>query len=367
MEQNNTRRAMSLGIRVVGVNRTSTLRLGSGKTQAGNGRMNQKKGWIFPSIHRDRSLQKRGERNPLEAMARPFPETFVHCPACGVNAMERAGGRLECGGCGHLFFVNATVAVAVIPELVDGRVLWIRRAKEPGKGKLAMPGGFVDAGETLESAARREVEEEIGLTLDRLEYVTSAPNRYCFREMVYDVIDVFFHARVREGAEWSPAEEEVAAVEMWAMERVPVEELAFPSMRSMTAWTPWVAIFLVGGLGCVGRLAMGWWFGGLRWGPLPMDTLTVNLIGSFCIGMLAGVTRPDGGWTMSPLMRDILMVGFLGGFTTFSKFSLQMLDLYLRKEWGIAVGYLVLTVVGCLVVVWVGWLVATATVVVREG
>jgi 8-oxo-dGTP diphosphatase len=61
----------------------------------------------------------------------------------------------------------------------DGRVLLIRRKNEPFKGAYALPGGFVDVGETVEAACRREVLEETGLTVDELQLigVYSAPGR----------------------------------------------------------------------------------------------------------------------------------------------------------------------------------------------
>jgi 8-oxo-dGTP diphosphatase len=61
----------------------------------------------------------------------------------------------------------------------DGRVLLIRRKNEPFKGRYALPGGFVDVGETVEAGCRREVREETGLDVDRLHLVGvySDPNR----------------------------------------------------------------------------------------------------------------------------------------------------------------------------------------------
>ena len=60
-----------------------------------------------------------------------------------------------------------------------------------------MPGGFVDAGESLEAAVHREIAEEIGLTLSSVAYLTSHPNNYCYQGLFRPVCDVFFLAHAK--------------------------------------------------------------------------------------------------------------------------------------------------------------------------
>jgi CrcB protein len=86
----------------------------------------------------------------------------------------------------------------------------------------------------------------------------------------------------------------------------------------------------------------------------PWGTLTVNVVGSLLIGLLATVSEPDGRLLMSTTMRQFFMIGIFGGFTTFSSFSLQALNLVRDGQWIPASLYILGSVALCLVGVWLG-------------
>ena len=86
----------------------------------------------------------------------------------------------------------------------------------------------------------------------------------------------------------------------------------------------------------------------------PWGTLTVNVVGSLLIGLLATVSEPDGRLLMSSTMRQFFMIGVFGGFTTFSSFSLQTLNLVRDGQWVPASLYILGSVALCLVGVWLG-------------
>ena len=90
----------------------------------------------------------------------------------------------------------------------------------------------------------------------------------------------------------------------------------------------------------------------------PWGTLLVNVLGSFIIGFFATLTGPDGRMFAGTTTRQFVMTGILGGFTTFSSFSLQTLNLANDGEWLQAGGNVVGSVVLCLVAVWLGHLLA---------
>jgi len=86
----------------------------------------------------------------------------------------------------------------------------------------------------------------------------------------------------------------------------------------------------------------------------PWGTLIVNVVGSFLIGLIATVSGTDGRFIIPPEARQFLMVGILGGFTTFSSFSLQTLTLARDGQWLLVGANIVGSVVLCVVMVWAG-------------
>ena len=92
----------------------------------------------------------------------------------------------------------------------------------------------------------------------------------------------------------------------------------------------------------------------------PWGTLLVNVLGSFVIGFFATLTGPDGRIFAGSTTRQFVMLGLCGGFTTFSSFSLQTLNLANDGEWLQAGGNIIASVVLCLVSVWLGYLLANS-------
>ncbi len=158
-------------------------------------------------------------------------ELFRFCPRCGAARPADNAGAVpyRCGGCGLVYFFNPTVAAAAWVSDAAGRVLLVRRAKEPAKGKLGLPGGFVDAGETADEALRREVREEVGLEVEGVAFLTSVPNRYVYREVTYPVLDLIFTARAVAPERARPLDG-VAALEWHRPAALDTAELAFPSV-----------------------------------------------------------------------------------------------------------------------------------------
>lgn len=125
--------------------------------------------------------------------------------------------------------------------------------------------------------------------------------------------------------------------------------------------TTYLWIALGGALGSVGR----YWLNGLvsqRFDTFPAGTLVINVLGSFVIGVLGALTLPEG--KMSSEGRawatQFVMIGICGGFTTFSSFSWQTLNLLRDREWLYAGGNILLSVMLCLVATWLGYMLGLA-------
>ena len=118
----------------------------------------------------------------------------------------------------------------------------------------------------------------------------------------------------------------------------------------------WVA--LGGALGSVARYWMTNAVMVLTGPRFPWGTIVINIVGSFVIGFVAFLTTPVGRVPLSFDLRAFILVGICGGYTTFSAFSLQTLELARTGYWLGALGNIVLSIALCLAAVWAGYAVA---------
>lgn len=120
----------------------------------------------------------------------------------------------------------------------------------------------------------------------------------------------------------------------------------------------WIA--LGSAIGGVARYACSGLAARLIGESFPWGTLIVNVAGSFVIGFVATLSDPDGRYYLSSAARQFIMTGICGGYTTFSSFSLQTLNLVREGEWLPAGANVVGSVVLCLAGVWLGHMLAAS-------
>jgi ADP-ribose pyrophosphatase YjhB (NUDIX family) len=149
--------------------------------------------------------------NPALAQAR-------YCPRCAQPAEIAYPRSLSCPHCGYGAYYNPKPVAAVIPVRPDGRIILLRRAFDPGKDLWTFPGGFVDLGESVEDAARRETREElgIGIELGPVVNVYSRPEER--------VVLIVYRATTTDTPTTS---DEASEVKAFDLDELPWDELAF--------------------------------------------------------------------------------------------------------------------------------------------
>jgi ADP-ribose pyrophosphatase YjhB (NUDIX family) len=141
-----------------------------------------------------------------------------YCPRCGEPADVEYPRSVSCSHCGFSAYYNPKPVAAAIPVTSTGEVILLKRGFEPGKDLWTFPGGFVDLGESVEEAARREVREEIEADVELRELVG------VYSKAEERVVLIVFEAAIADEPRTTPEATEVKA---FAPDDIPWEQLAF--------------------------------------------------------------------------------------------------------------------------------------------
>jgi ADP-ribose pyrophosphatase YjhB (NUDIX family) len=98
---------------------------------------------------------------------------IIYCPKCGSKTIKKLEGRKKrefCNSCKKFYYKNPLVAVAAVCFLKNG-IVFVKRKYNPCKGFWTLPGGFVETGETVEDAVKRELKEETGLKAKKIRFL----------------------------------------------------------------------------------------------------------------------------------------------------------------------------------------------------
>jgi ADP-ribose pyrophosphatase YjhB (NUDIX family) len=160
---------------------------------------------------------------------------FTFCPACASRAIRFEQDKVSrCPDCGFVYYHNVAAATGCVID-TGTHIAFTVRAKEPAKGKLALPGGFVNPDEGAFDGLRRECREEIDwdpVGVGAVLYA-SFPNIYPYKGVVYHTCDLFFSVFAPdvhlEDFHLDPSE--IAAVRFIAYNDVQLDDLAFASTR----------------------------------------------------------------------------------------------------------------------------------------
>jgi len=160
-----------------------------------------------------------------------FATFFKNCPHCGSdNFIVNNEKSKKCMACGFAFYMNASAAVAAFITNDEGKLLVCKRAKEPAKGTLDLPGGFVDNNETAEQAVSRELKEELDAETTEVKYLFSLPNNYLYSGLTIPTLDLFFECKLKN-YEQLKAADDVADFEFIAKNELYPEKFGLDSIK----------------------------------------------------------------------------------------------------------------------------------------
>ena len=156
---------------------------------------------------------------------------FSYCPKCGSPRFEVHNAKSkQCADCGFVYYFNPSSATVALIMNERGELLVCRRAKEPARGTLDLPGGFIDMSETGEEGVAREVHEETGLEVTHAEYLFSLPNLYLYSGFLVHTLDMFYRCTVADTAHYR-AMDDAADLFFLPLDAVRSEEFGLGSIR----------------------------------------------------------------------------------------------------------------------------------------
>lgn len=158
---------------------------------------------------------------------------FTFCPKCGSKGFAFNGEKVfSCKTCGLEYYMNPAPAVAAILQYPDGRIVLAHRKREPKKGMLDLPGGFVDMNERVEDAVKREILEELGVKVDAMEFIGSFPNEYVYNGVSYFTCDMAFVCQIANGTVLSAADD-ISDALVIRPEDINYDQICFLSIASI--------------------------------------------------------------------------------------------------------------------------------------
>lgn len=158
-------------------------------------------------------------------------DLFAYCPVCGSRHFAIQDEKSKrCENCGFEYYLNPSAATVALIFNPQGELLVITRRKEPAKGTLDLPGGFVDMDETAEQGVIREVKEETGLDVTAATYLFSYPNIYPYSGFEVHTLDLFFRCEVEDFSTLA-AHDDAASFQWVAIKDIHTELFGLRSVR----------------------------------------------------------------------------------------------------------------------------------------
>ena len=160
---------------------------------------------------------------------------FKYCPNCGATHFTYTNNfKFHCNVCDFVLYHNIAASVAIVFKF-QNKILFTVRNEQPDKGKLDLPGGFIDPNENAEQAACREIKEELGLSVlpKDLKYITSSPNNYLYKNVPYRTMDIFFECELENDKISITAKDEINELIWVESNQIDLEKIGFISIKKV--------------------------------------------------------------------------------------------------------------------------------------
>ena len=160
---------------------------------------------------------------------------FKYCPVCGSNNFKlNTNKSFLCETCKFNYYINSVSSVAVIIQDQEGRLLLMKRERDPFKGLWDLPGGFVDVGERAEETVIREVKEETNLDVIEIKYLYSEPNEYVFSDLTIFTLDLVFKVKVNNTNNIKSNDiEESNEIQFFEPQKIDVDMIGLKSIKNI--------------------------------------------------------------------------------------------------------------------------------------
>ena len=153
------------------------------------------------------------------------------CPRCSAELLVEPT-RAICPGCGSIYYANSAPAVGALCEDEIGRLMLVRRAIEPRKGKWDTPGGFLEEGESPLDGLRRELREETGLEIEPGQFFGAFSELYGDGPEAQFALSLHWTASILGGT--PTAADDISEIRWFAADELPSEEeIGFASVADL--------------------------------------------------------------------------------------------------------------------------------------
>lgn len=158
---------------------------------------------------------------------------YKFCPICKSEFNNKTNGHyLECINCKFKYYIAPRTCIIAIIVNQKGEILFGQRKKDPHKGKIDFPGGFIDLGETVEDAVKREVKEETNLEVIGLEYIVSTIDKYNYGPAIYDTLAFAFKLKIKDFSIMH-AGDDIENLIFIEKDKVDINQIAFGASRTI--------------------------------------------------------------------------------------------------------------------------------------